>query len=121
MRVSEMKEPNERIRTMDRVIVPKYETVATCEIPECQSCLLSRAKQRKPRVVDTKPVKSAEGAISRDKYQSGDFVSMTSMWSGVLVVYLWVMERNLIPTCFMVALFFEMQRPNTFMSEIKSH
>jgi len=76
MRVSEMKEPNGRIRTMDRVIVPKHETAATCEIPECQSCLLSRAKQRKPKVVDTKPVKSAEGAISRDKYQSGDFVSI---------------------------------------------
>ena len=70
------KEPNGKVSTMVRVIVPKYKTATTCEIPKCQLCLLSRAKQRKPKMVDTKPVRSAERAISRDKYQSGDFVSM---------------------------------------------
>ena len=76
MRVSEMKDPNGEITTMDRVIKPKLNGAASCPPPQCESCNLSRAKQRKPKVAKVKVVEDAVGAISRDKYQVGDFVSM---------------------------------------------
>ena len=76
MKVSEMKEPNGAVSVKDRVIVPKLSSAATCDIPVCQSCELSRAKQRKAPVVKAKVNESSEGAISRDQYQPGDFVSI---------------------------------------------
>ena len=63
MRVSEMKEPNGAISVKDRIIVPKLSSAATCDIPVCQSCELSRAKQRKAPVVKAKANESSEGAI----------------------------------------------------------
>ena len=48
---------------------------ANCEIPKCQSCLISSAKQRNPKIVDHKTPKY-EGAVSKDGiYQPGEFVS----------------------------------------------
>ena len=44
MKVAEMKEPNGAVSVKDRVIVPKLSSAATCDIPVCQSCELSRAK-----------------------------------------------------------------------------
>ena len=76
MKVAEMKEPNGAVSVKDRVIVPKLSSAATCDIPVCQSCELSRAKQRKAPVVKAKVNESSEGAISRDQYQPGDFVSI---------------------------------------------
>ena len=76
VKVSEMHEPNGRVSVMDRVIFPKLNAAANCEIPLCQSCNLSRAKQRKTKVVRSKGIKSSVRAISRDKYVPGDFVSM---------------------------------------------
>ena len=61
---------------MDRVIVPKLNAAANCEVPLCQSCNLSRARQKKAKVVRSKAIESSIGAISRDKYVPGDFVSM---------------------------------------------
>jgi hypothetical protein len=76
MRVIEVKEPDEAISTMDRVITPKIKSAAYCPIPLCQSCQLARAKQRKPKVTRSKAVAEAEGVISNEKYETGDFVSM---------------------------------------------
>ena len=76
MKVSEMHEPNGRVSVMDRVIVPKLNAAANCEVPLCQSCNLSRARQKKAKVVRSKAIESSIGAISRDKYVPGDFVSM---------------------------------------------
>jgi hypothetical protein len=37
---------------------------------------MSRAKQRKPEVKKSKAVPEEVGALSREKYETGDFVSM---------------------------------------------
>ena len=76
MRPIEMREPSGETRIMDRVIAPKIKAAAKCPIPMCQSCQLARAKQRKPTVAKSKVIKANEGALTRDKYEVGDFVSL---------------------------------------------
>ena len=61
---------------MGRVIVPTINVVSNCEAPKCESCELERAKLKKSKVIKSKEAKYLEGAISRNKYQIGDFVSM---------------------------------------------
>ena len=75
-KVTETHEPNGRVSVMNRVIVPKLKTATNCEIPLCQSCNFSRAKQRKAEVVKSKAIKLNVGAISQDKDVPGDFVSL---------------------------------------------
>jgi hypothetical protein len=41
----------------------------------CQSCLLARARKRTPNVKQTRDLPESEGALSRDQYEVGDFVS----------------------------------------------
>jgi hypothetical protein len=76
MRVVEVEEPDGRVSAMDRVICPRIRSAANCPIPMCQSCQMSRAKQRKPEVKKSKAVPEEAGALSREKYETGDFVSM---------------------------------------------
>ncbi len=76
MRVVEVKEPDGAVSTMPRVITPKIKSAAYCPIPLCQSCQLSWAKQRKPKITQSKVVSEAEGILSSEKYETGDFVSM---------------------------------------------
>jgi hypothetical protein len=76
MRCVEVEEPDGRISVMDRVICPKIRSAANCPIPLCQSCQMARAKQRKPDIKRSKAVPEEVGALSRDKYEVGDFVSM---------------------------------------------
>ena len=76
MRPVEMIDSNGASVVKDRVIKPKIKAAAKCPIPLCQSCQLSRAKLRKPKVTKSKAIKEAEGALSRDQYEVGDFVSM---------------------------------------------
>ena len=76
MKVAEIKEPNGRVSVMDRVIVPKINAASNCNIPMCQTCQMSSAKQRKPNVSKSKVVESSVGSISKEQYQTGDFVSM---------------------------------------------
>jgi hypothetical protein len=76
MRVVEIQEPDRKISTKDRVIIPRIKSAATYPIPLCRSCQLSRAKQCKPNVVKSKAIPSEEGALTRDQYETGDFVSM---------------------------------------------
>lgn len=74
MRVVEVEEPDGKISVMDRVICPQICAAATCPIPLCQSCQMSRAKQRKPDVKQSKAVPEEAGALVRDKYEMGDFL-----------------------------------------------
>jgi hypothetical protein len=60
----------------DRVIIPKVNAAANCEILQCTSCNLSRARQHKTEVVKSKAIESSVGAISCNKYVPGDFFSM---------------------------------------------
>jgi hypothetical protein len=76
MRVVKVEEPDGRLSVMDRVICPKIRAAANCPIPLCQSCQMSRAKQRKPDVKRSKAVPEEVGALSCEKYETGDFVSM---------------------------------------------
>lgn len=76
MRAIEVEEPDGSRSTMDRVITPKIKAAATCPIPLCQSCQLSRATLRKPKIRKSKAIEDTAGAISREKYETGDFVSM---------------------------------------------
>jgi hypothetical protein len=75
MQVVEVEEPDGKLSVMDRVICLKIRA-ATSRIPFCQSCQMSRATKRKPKVVKSKVVPEEPGALSRDKYETGDFVSM---------------------------------------------
>ena len=76
IKVANVVKPCGRETVKDRIIVPKYNSAATCEIPKCQSCQLLQAKQLKSKPVKSKAIKEAEGAITCDKYQTGYFVSM---------------------------------------------
>ena len=64
MKMTEMSEPDGRVSVRDRVIVPKLNTATNCEIPLYQSCNLSRAWQRKAKVIESKVIKSNVGTIS---------------------------------------------------------
>eukprot|EP00956_Cyclotella_meneghiniana_P006417 scaffold8416_cov43-Cyclotella_meneghiniana.AAC.1 len=76
MRVAELRESTGAVTVMDRVIVPKIKSAANCPIPMCQSCQLSRARLRKPKVAKSKAIPENAGALSRDQYCTGDFVSL---------------------------------------------
>ena len=57
------------------IIHPKYRSASSCKIPACQSCKIARAKRRSPGVMQQTPVVEKQGALSRDRYEPGDFVS----------------------------------------------
>ena len=72
-----MREPTGRGTMKDRVIVPEIileiNSAANCEIPQCASCNMSSARQRKTKVVKSKVIQFEIGSISRDKYVPRDF------------------------------------------------
>ena len=76
MREIPMEDPAGVTTIATQVIKPRYAGAATCRIPICQSCQLARAHQRKPNVQKTKAVPESAGALSREKVEVGDFVSM---------------------------------------------
>ena len=59
------------------IIKPKFLTARNCVVPACQSCLLllARARKRSTKVSRTQPLEDKEGALTRDQYETGDFVS----------------------------------------------
>ena len=76
-------QPNGQATVKDRVIVSKINAAANCEIPQCVSCNLSRARQHTAKVVKSKAIKSELGAISRDKYVPGNvFVNGSIPYEG---------------------------------------
>ena len=76
MRAHPMEEPNGATSTAPQIIKPKIPQASSCPLPKCQSCQLSRARQRKPNVVKSKTIPENAGPLSRDKYLPGDMVSM---------------------------------------------
>ena len=60
MKVANVVEPCGRETAKDRIIAPKYNSAATCEILKCQSCQLSRAEQLKPKPVESNAIKVEE-------------------------------------------------------------
>ena len=76
MRVIEVEEPDGRISVIDRVICLKIQAVANYPIPLCQSCQMLRAKQCKLDIKRSKAVPEEVGALSCEKYETGDFVSL---------------------------------------------
>jgi hypothetical protein len=75
MRNRTFEDPFGRMQVHPPIIKTKFASTASCTIPRCQSCELSRAHQRSPQVKRVQPNQDAEGAISRNQLQVGDFVS----------------------------------------------
>ena len=75
MRSRTFEDPFGRMQVQPPIIQSKFVSTASCTIPKCQSCELSRAHQRSPHVKRVQPNQDAEGAISRNQLEVGDFVS----------------------------------------------
>ena len=75
MRERHYEDPDGRTTILPAIIQPKNASARNCIVPPCQSCLLARAKKRSPNVSRTQPLEDREGAITRDQYEVGDFVS----------------------------------------------
>ena len=68
-------EPLGKRTVLPPIIKPKFPSAWNCVIPVCQSCLLARARKRSPNVKRSSVIPESEGALSRDRYEVGDFVS----------------------------------------------
>ena len=75
MRQRHYEDPDGRTTILPAIIQPKNASARNCIVPPCQSCLLARAKKRSPNVSRTQPLEDREGAITREQYEVGDFVS----------------------------------------------
>ena len=75
MRNRSFEDPFGRHTVLPPIIKAKFASTSSCAIPKCQSCELARARQRSPNVKHVQADLDAEGAISRDKLEIGDFVS----------------------------------------------
>jgi hypothetical protein len=68
-------EPNGNRTILPAIIKPKLASAQRCIVPPCQSCLIARARKRTPNVSRMRQLDDREGAITRDQYNVGDFVS----------------------------------------------
>jgi hypothetical protein len=75
MRERHYEEPNGNKTVLPAIIKPKLALVRNCIVPPCQLCLLARARKHTPNVLWTRLLNDHEGAIARDQYNVGDFVS----------------------------------------------
>ena len=75
MRPQKIEEPSGRETQMSPVIKPKFASTPNCVVPACISCQLARAKKRSPGVAKQHAVDGKAGALSVNKYVSGDCVS----------------------------------------------
>lgn len=72
------------------VIQPKHPKAATCGLPQscaspqCATCNTARAKVRRPKNKKSTRNKKEDEALTRDKYQPGDFVSMDTVPVGIV-------------------------------------
>ena len=69
MRNRTFEDPIGRMQVHPPIIQSKFASTASCRIPRCQSCELSRAHQRSPQVKRVQPNQDAEGAISRNQLE----------------------------------------------------
>ena len=75
MKPQQVLEPNGTISVMTPFISLKLATAATCAVPECEYCLLVRAKNRSPGVAKVKHVPDKEVILACNKYEVGYFFS----------------------------------------------
>ncbi len=75
MRKRMFKEPLGQRTILPPIIKPKFLSARNCVIPACQSCLLVHARKRSPNVKRSTAIPESEGALSRNRYEIGDFVS----------------------------------------------
>ncbi len=73
--IQDYEEPNGNKTVLPAIIKPKFASARNCIVPPCQSCLLARARKRTPNVLQMRLLDNREGAIMRDQYNVGDFVS----------------------------------------------
>ena len=64
MKVANVVEPSGSKSVKDKVIIPKYSSAATCDIPKCQSCQQVKAKQRKSKPTKSKAIKKTVEAMT---------------------------------------------------------
>jgi hypothetical protein len=69
-------EPLGQRTVLPPIIKAKFPSAWNCVIPPCESCLLARARKRTPSMKQTRDLPESEGALSRDRYEVGDFVSI---------------------------------------------
>ena len=70
-----LEEPLGKDMVLPPVIKPKFPSAQNCVIPVCQSCLLACTRKRTPNVKCSTVIPELEGALSRNRYEVGDFVS----------------------------------------------
>jgi hypothetical protein len=75
MRDRTYEEPLGQHTVLPPIIKDTFLSARNCVIPLCQSCLLACACKRTPGVKHAKADPEKEGALSRDRYEVGDFVS----------------------------------------------
>jgi hypothetical protein len=75
LREHHYEDPDGRTTILPAIIQPKNPSARNCIVPPCQSCLLAREKKRSLNVSRTQLLEDREGAITRDQYKVGDFVS----------------------------------------------
>ena len=75
MREWHYEEPNGNKTILPAIIKPKYASARNCIVPPCQLCLIARPRKCTPNISRTHLLEDREGAITRDKYNVGDFVS----------------------------------------------
>ncbi len=75
MRNRTFNDPFGRTQVHPSIIKTKFASTASCAILKCQSCELSWDRQRSPNVKRVQPNLEAEGAITRNKLEVGDFMS----------------------------------------------
>jgi hypothetical protein len=68
-------EPNGSKTVLPAIIKPKLALARNCIVPPCQSCLLACARKHTLNVLRMGLLDNREGAITRDQYNVGDFVS----------------------------------------------
>ena len=76
------------------------------------------AWQQKPNVVKSKAIPEEVGALSKERFDVGDFVLLEQYSVKAPDCLPLVSGKNLTQTCFVVERFSEMLLPNTSMSKI---
>jgi hypothetical protein len=75
MRERTFEEPLGKRMILPPIIKPNFPSAWYCVNPVCQSYLLAPARKRTPNVKPSTVSPENEGALSRNRYEVGDFVS----------------------------------------------
>jgi len=73
MREQHYEDPDGRTTILPAIIQPKNSSAKNC--PSLLVVSFSTRKEHSPKVSRTQPLEDCEGAITRDQYEKGDFVS----------------------------------------------